>query len=322
MPLPNPFLLGLEETEELIVERNPLEPRITTVFHRETRLIAGVAPWELAPSLLRQARFQNPSVYAITGYDNLPLGPRNIPGVHLGRTGRPPVRLRQHRNAPPLQDMRAIAVISINDGKGFHMEEAAAMERLLHMAAAEGPYRVVSRAPNDRRLTPGVITRAAHWLEVLRWMLSVGRCDVLEPQDDVAAAWPVDDRRDRPAREEMVLPPGMGWTTELPRDLLTRPDVQRYRLDVDEVSATALVIDGWHILERGSRARANEPGYIQEGLRAKREALLQEGVFRPVRGREGDLWEVARDVSVPSLTNMVRMVLGNNAPAGLWQQVA
>jgi hypothetical protein len=127
---------------------------------------------------------------------------------------------------------------------------------------------------------------------------------------------------DPPAPEEMVLPPGTGWTTELPPDLLTRPDVQRYRLDVDEVSATALVIDGWHILERGSRARANEPGYIQEGLRNKREALLQEGVFRPVPGREDDLWEVARDVSVPSLTNMIRMVLGNKEPAGLWQQVA
>ena len=166
-----------------------------------------------------------------------------------------------------------------------------------------------------------MVTRVNRWLDTLRWMLSVARCDILEPRPEHVALPRGGNDNLREAAQAMAAPPSAGWTRLLPEGLLDRPDVQRFRLDCDEVRASALVVDGWCILEKGARARAGEIPSIQEGLRNKRRQLLAAGVLRPVRGRN-DVWVCADHVVVPSLANLARLLLGNNARPALWQRVA
>ncbi|HEX2172026.1 MAG TPA: hypothetical protein VHL09_06230, partial [Dehalococcoidia bacterium] len=170
MPIQDTLLSAFDETDELVIERDPRQPSIWLVHHRETRLLVGTAPWSRARILLSRSEFQHPSCYALVGETCLLLGAhgtpdgRMVPGTHVGRTGQPPVRARQHRSAPPLDAMRTITVISIDNGKGLLLDEAAALEQVLHIAAtAAGSHEVVSRPPRDRGLSPGVLTRVKRW---------------------------------------------------------------------------------------------------------------------------------------------------------------
>ncbi|RDI58570.1 hypothetical protein [Microvirga subterranea] len=320
MPVSPPVLPLAPETDELVVERSPHEPSVWLIHHRETRLVVGTAPWRSTRQLLRRSAFQHPSCYALVGKASLRPGAPPVPGTHVGRTGRPPARVRQHRNAPPLASLRAITLISIDNGRGLGLEEAAALEQALHEeVASAGSHALVSRAPRDRGLSPGVVTRVNRWLEILRWMLPVAQCLILEPESNGVG---LDDGRPGdvlPAAEGMA-PPIIGWTRDVPKALLHRPDVQRFRLERGGVEASAVLVDGWCILEKGSRARAGEISSIQAGLRNKRNELRKAGVLKRVRGRKDVL--VATDhVGVPSLTNLTRLLLGNNAGPALWQPV-
>lgn len=319
MPALHPFLPSAQETDELVVERDPREPSVWLIHHRETRLVVGTAPWTNARALLRRTEFRHPSCYALVGDTCLMFGPHRVPGTHVGRTGQPPARVRQHRNTPPLDAMRAIAIISIDNGRGLLLDEAAALEQALHLAAtAAGSHEVVSKPPRDRGLSPGVLTRVNRWVEILRWMLVVARCSILEPRRDHAGR-PFQGDDNGPEAE--ALPPTAGWTRILPKRLLDRPDVQRFRLERDEVRASALIVDGWCVLEKGSQVRAEEIPSIQEGLRNKRRQLREAGVLRPLPGRN-DVWVCTDRIVVPSLTNLTRLLLGNNAGPALWQRTA
>ncbi|MFC4174032.1 hypothetical protein ACFOYU_18585 [Microvirga sp. GCM10011540] len=318
MSTPTPFRPACDETDELVIERHAREPAVWIVHHRETRLIVGTAPWSRARVLLSRSEFQHPSCYALVGDTDVLQDGRGVAGTHIGRTGRPPARARQHRHAPPLAGMSTLTVISLDSGRGLLLEEAAALEQALHeAAAAAGSHQVVSRAPRDRGLSPGVVTRVQRWLDTLRWMLPVARCDILEAGRRAA---PRPGARAEPEPEAAGLPPSMGWTTRLPQGLLARADVRRFRLERGEIRATALVVDGWCILEEGSHARAGEIASLQAGLRNKRHALRRAGILEPVPGRQ-DLWVATARVGVPSLTNLTRLILGNNARHQVWQQV-
>lgn len=320
MPLCTPVPPVASETDELVVERDPHEPSVWLVHHRETRLVVGTAPWRTARQLLRRSAFQHPSCYALVGDAEPQPAARLVPGTHVGRTGRPPARVRQHRNTPPLENLRTITIISIDNGRGLGLEEAAALEQALHEEAnAAGSHAVVSKAPRDRGLSPGVVTRVNRWLEVLRWMLPVAQCLILEPGPDHGEV-----REGVPDNALLAAdgmgPPIMGWTRDVPRTLLERPDVQRFRLERGVVRASAVLIDGWCILEKGSQARAGENASIQKGLRNKRKELREAGVLKRVRGRK-DVLVTTDHVGVPSLTNLTRLLLGNNAGPALWQPV-
>ncbi len=318
--MPDTCLLpAFTQTEELTIERDPTESSVWLIRHRGLRLVVGTAPWPKVRLLLAREEFRHPSCYAILGDTCLRPGMQGIPGTHVGRTGCPPARARQHRQSPPLSSMRRLVVITADDRNGLLLDEAAALERLLHIEAlSAGSHRVVSRLPRDRGLTPGVFTRVTHWLDGLRWMLAVAGCPILEPAYAMPQQAPVDDAPAAP--EPVAAPPAVGWTATLPQGLLARPDAHRFRLDHHEISATALVVDGWCVVRRGSRARVGEIDSIQEGLRAKRQHLLTAGILQPVPGRD-DLWEAVCDFGLPSLTNAARTLLGSNARARLWRRL-
>ncbi|MBD2747304.1 hypothetical protein IC232_11435 [Microvirga sp. BT688] len=320
----SPFLLPTtEETDELIIERDPREPTVWLVRHRGLRLVVGSAPWPKAAILLSRAEFQNPSCYAIIGGAPSQLGMPAVPETHVGRTGRPPVRTRQHRQSPPLSPVRTLVIITTDDEKGLLFDEAAALERALHVEAARaGSHKVVSRPPRDRGLPPGVITRVNRWLDSLRWMLAVAGCTILEAkQDNPDPGLTPDLDTVAPAAEAEVLPPAVGWTTAFPRDLLKRPDARWFQLDHPEVSATALVVDGWCVVTKGSRARVKEIRSIQPGLKNKRLTLVSSGLLKPVCGRK-DVLETTRDIGLPSLINAGRLLLGSNTRGRRWRRIS
>jgi hypothetical protein len=306
--------------EELVIERDPREPHILMVRHPDTRLIIGTTTWPSAVSLAEKAPFTSLCCYAVTGQTLVAFGPGDAPGAHIGRSGQMPVRTRRHRRTPPLDTPKALTVITL-EGGGFLLQEAAALERRLHEVAASSTHLVVSQPPSDPGLSPTVLARAERWVDVLRWVLPILRCDILQEARDRPSEGIVADARCNAAPNAMAAPPEAGWTTRIPKRILTNPGGKRYRLQLGDVTATLREVNGWHVVEPGSTARALAPGYIQQGVRAKRETLRAEGVFQPIAGRD-DLWMVARPLTLPSLTNAARTLLGSNTRWRVWREIA
>lgn len=298
MPTPRPagpFCLRL-----VLHDGEPLGLREACSPTSPLRVVAG--PAEGRERIL--ARLPRPGcvVYILTGrgHDGAPL-------AYVGSTTAPPERLTAHARDPARRRLTQIHVLA-STSTLFSAVHAAALERALVLTIEGlGAARVLrGPLPPHHPVDPGERFTLEALLHDARRLLVGALCPALMPLPG-----------EHPDPGEPFL--RSGYTLAIPAGIVDMPGARVFALrEGGEIIARAVVSGRWRVLLAGSRLRATDAPGVQPCISRKRKVLIRARVLAPDPARPG--WLVARrPFAVPSLTNLARIVGGDNRPGRRWE---
>lgn len=297
-------------------------------------LIVGVADWSLRHRLLRRPELAGAICYGIVGHARDLSAPAHSPAIYWGQTEQRAARFKRHGQKPRVQAPEAIIVIAGAHPGALGPEMALGLEyEISRRTRAAGRFLAVNefRGP---ALRPAQRTALRNWADALAPLLRCAGYPAL--QRGAASAEPEPCRgmtetdhlgtgrgqpQPSPSAGGSASAVRAGWSEHFPADMESLRDAQRFELAYGEVRANAVLYGPWTVIQAGAVARREPIPSHQPCLAAKLEAMKEAGLFAPVPGR-ADLVQLTRAIAVPSLTNGVRLLVGDNGSASRWRRVA
>ncbi len=297
-------------------------------------LILGVADWSLRHRLLLRPELEGAICYGIVGHARDPSAPAHRPAIYWGQTEQCVARFKRHGQKPRVRAPEAIIVLAGAYPGALGPEMALGLEyEVSRRTRAAGRF----LAANEFRgpaLRPAQQTTLRNWADALVPLLRCAGYPALhqgtvsaerEPRPDSPETGPLETDRMRPhlspSFDETTSAVRAGWSEHFPVDIESRRDAQRFELAYGEVRARAVIQGPWTVIQAGAVARREPIPSHQSCLAAKLEAMTEAGLFAAVPGR-ADLMRLTRSIALPSLTNGVRLLVGDNGSANRWRRVA